>query len=43
MPLTTMTDVRPEAQSYSIKNVFPRRGEAATAQKIIDLPKTMGA
>jgi nicotinamidase-related amidase len=32
-----MTDTRPEAHDYSIRNVFPRLGETGTSQEIIDL------
>ena len=32
-----MTDMRPEAHDYSIRNVFPRLGETGTTQEIIDL------
>ncbi|VFU10824.1 isochorismatase family protein [Methylocella tundrae] len=32
-----MTDRRPEAHDYSIKNVFPRLGETGTSREIIDL------
>jgi hypothetical protein len=37
MALDAMTDARPEAHDYSIKNVFPKLGETGTAQDIIDL------
>ncbi|MEQ5842290.1 isochorismatase family protein [Paraburkholderia acidicola] len=40
LALDAMTDSRPEAHDYSIKNVFPRLGETGTAQDIIDLLKT---
>ncbi|PNG24215.1 isochorismatase family protein [Methylocella silvestris] len=32
-----MTDMRPEAHHYSVRNVFPRLGETGTSQEIIDL------
>ena len=32
-----MTDTRPEAHEYSIRNVFPRLGETGTTRQIIDL------
>lgn len=32
-----MTETRPEAQEYSITNVFSRPGETGTSQDIIDL------
>jgi hypothetical protein len=32
-----MTDTRPEAHDYSIKNVSSKPGETRTSQKIIDL------
>ena len=32
-----MTDMRPEAHEYSIKNVFPRLGETGATQEIINL------
>jgi hypothetical protein len=32
-----MTDMRPEAHDYSLKNVFPRLGETGTSQEIVDL------
>jgi hypothetical protein len=37
-----MTDTRPEAQDYSIKN-FPRLGEIGTSQEIIGLLQTRSA
>jgi nicotinamidase-related amidase len=37
LALDAMTDVRPEAHDYSIKNVFPRLGETGTSQEIIGL------
>ncbi len=43
LAVDAMTDVRPEAHDYSIKNVFPRLGETGTTQKIIDLLATRGA
>ena len=38
-----MTDRRPEAHDYSIKNVFPRLGETGTCQEVIDLLPTRSA
>ncbi|MGG1947402.1 isochorismatase family protein [Trinickia sp. NRRL B-1857] len=43
LALDAMTDMRPEAHDYSIKNVFPRLGETGTAQDIIDLLATRSA
>ena len=43
LALDAMTDVRPEAHDYSIKNVFPKLGETGTAQDIIDLLGTTRA
>jgi nicotinamidase-related amidase len=40
LALDAMTDARPEAHDYSIKNVFPKLGETGTAQDIIDLLET---
>jgi nicotinamidase-related amidase len=37
LALDAMTDLRPEAHDYSVRNVFPRLGETGTAQDIIDL------
>ncbi|WP_042304103.1 isochorismatase family protein [Paraburkholderia kururiensis] len=37
LALDAMTDARPEAHDYSIKNVFPKLGEMGTARDIIDL------
>ncbi|MET3839019.1 isochorismatase family protein [Bradyrhizobium sp. OAE829] len=37
LALDAMTDVRPEAHHYSIRNVFPRLGETGTTQEIVDL------
>ena len=37
LALDAMTDLRPEAHDYSIRNVFPRLGETGTSQQIIDL------
>lgn len=37
LALDAMTDARPEAHDYSIKNVFPKLGEVGTARDIIDL------
>lgn len=38
-----MTDTRPEAHDYSIRNVFPRLGETGLAQDIIDLLQARSA
>ena len=43
LALDAMTDARPEAHDYSIKNVFPRLGETGTSQEIIDLLATRSA
>jgi len=37
LALDAMTDTRPGAHDYSIRNVFPRLGETGTSQEIIDL------
>jgi nicotinamidase-related amidase len=37
LAVDAMTDRRPEAHDYSIKNVFPRLGETGTTQEIINL------
>jgi hypothetical protein len=42
-PNTAMIGMDPEADDYSIKNVFPRRGETGTSQEIIDLLPTRSA
>ena len=43
LAVDAMTDMRPEAHDYSIKNVFPRLGETGTSQEIIDLLQTRSA
>jgi len=43
LALDAMTDARPEAHDYSIKNVFPKLGESGTVQDIIDLLATRSA
>ncbi|WNJ88402.1 isochorismatase family protein [Bosea sp. 685] len=43
LAIDAMTDTRPEAHDYSIKNVFPRLGETGTSQEIIDLLQTRSA
>ena len=43
LALDAMTDTRPEAHDYSIRNVFPRLGETGTSQEIIDLLPTRSA
>lgn len=35
LAIDAMTDTRPEAHAYSIKNVFPRLGESGTAEDVI--------
>ena len=37
LAVDAMTDTRPEAHDYSIRNIFPRLGETGTSQEIIDL------
>ena len=37
LALDAMTDIRPEAHDYSIRNVFPRLGETGTSREIVDL------
>ncbi len=37
LAIDAMTDMRPEAHDYSIRNVFPRLGETGTTQQIIGL------
>jgi nicotinamidase-related amidase len=37
LAIDAMTDARAEAHDYSIKNIFPRLGEIATARDIINL------
>lgn len=36
LAIDAMTDVRPEAHSYSLKRVFPRLGETGTTQQILE-------
>jgi nicotinamidase-related amidase len=43
LALDAMTDTRPEAHDYSIRNVFPRLGETGTSQEIIDFLPTRSA
>jgi nicotinamidase-related amidase len=43
LALDAMTDGRPEAPDYSIKNVFPKLGETGSAQEIIELLGTRSA
>lgn len=43
LAIDAMTDARPEAHDYSIKNVFPRLGETGTTQDILDLLATRDA
>ena len=42
LAIDAMTDTRPDAHDYSIKNVFPRLGETGTAQDIIALLEARG-
>lgn len=37
LALDAMTDMRPAAHDYSIKNIFPRLGETGISQEIIEL------
>lgn len=37
LAVDAMTDARPEAHDYCLRNVFPRLGETGTADEIIDL------
>jgi nicotinamidase-related amidase len=37
LAVDAMTDSRPEAHDYSIRNIFPRLGETGTVQDIIEL------
>jgi nicotinamidase-related amidase len=43
LAIDAMTDRRPEAHDYSIKNVFPRLGETGTSEEIIDLLRKRSA
>lgn len=43
LALDAMTDMRPEAHDYSIRNIFPRLGETGTSREIIDLLATRDA
>jgi nicotinamidase-related amidase len=43
LAVDAMTDMRPEAYDYSIRNVFPRLGETGATQQIIDLLPTRSA
>jgi nicotinamidase-related amidase len=43
LAIDAMTDLRPEAHDYSIRNVFPRLGETGTSRDIIDLLETKSA
>ena len=43
LALDAMTDTRPDAHAYSIRNVFPRLGETGMSQEIIDLLPTRSA
>jgi nicotinamidase-related amidase len=43
LAIDAMTDLRPEAHDYSIRNVFPRLGETGATQEIIDLLPTRSA
>jgi nicotinamidase-related amidase len=37
LAIDAMTDARPEAHDYSLRNVFPRLGETGTSREIVDL------
>ncbi|HTZ69698.1 MAG TPA: isochorismatase family protein, partial [Acetobacteraceae bacterium] len=37
LAIDAMTDTRPEAHDYSIRNVFPRLGETASSRNILEL------
>lgn len=37
LAIDAMTDMRPDAHEYSIRNVFPRLGETGTTREIIDI------
>jgi nicotinamidase-related amidase len=43
LAIDAMTDMRPEAHDYSIKNVFPRLGETGTCQDVIGLLAAEGS
>jgi nicotinamidase-related amidase len=43
LAVDAMTDSRPEAHDYSIKNVFPRLGETGTSRAIIEILQTRSA
>ncbi|TWB10509.1 nicotinamidase-related amidase [Nitrospirillum amazonense] len=43
LALDAMTDIRPEAHEYSVKNIFPRLGETGTSREIIDLLPARGS
>jgi nicotinamidase-related amidase len=43
LAIDAMTDMRPEAHDYSIRNVFPRLGETGATQQIINLLPTRSA
>jgi nicotinamidase-related amidase len=43
LALDVMTDARPEAHDYSVRNGFPRLGETGTSQEIIDRLATRSA
>ena len=43
LAIDAMTDMRPEAHDYSIRNIFPRLGETGTSQEIVDLLQTRNA
>lgn len=43
LAVDAMTDPRPEAHDYSIRNIFPRLGETGTSHEIIDLLTKKGA
>lgn len=43
LALDAMTDARPEAHDYAVRNVFPRLGETGTSREIIDHLATRSA
>jgi nicotinamidase-related amidase len=43
LAVDAMTDSRPEAHDYSVKNVFPRLGETGTSRGVMDLLGAMSA
>ncbi|HUI58138.1 MAG TPA: isochorismatase family cysteine hydrolase [Bryobacteraceae bacterium] len=43
LALDAMTDIREDAQNYSVQNVFPRLGETGSAQEIVAMLEKRGA